>query len=546
MTTSELQEPLAPWSVDADDRACTAPPLGDLVRVAATRWPTRTAVDDGTVSLTFGAFEERAQTLARHLAAGGVRAGDRVVVLTEKSALVPVVAVAAWKCGAVYVPLDGTAPPERLRRMLARLAARAVVALDDRPALVDDVPWTGRRALDALLDGPARTWRTVPHRPDDSAYVIFTSGSTGEPKGVDVTVANLTAYFAAHNEVLRFTPASRVLSLSPFHFDVSVEDTLLPLSLGAYVHQFRGVPAGPMLRGAIRRQRITHLIAVSTLLTIITQDGRQVTRETFPDLEMVMTGAEVCDPKVINLWKTRLPGTRVLNVYGPTEATIVCLAYEVRDVDPDRVGSYPIGTPLRGVEVRLVDDAGAPVGPGEVGELWVGGPQVMRGYVDQPDETARRVVVVDGVRYYRTGDLCSYDDDGQLVFRGRDDDEVKLAGRRIHLGEIRETALSCPAVERAAVAVVPRDGHDVIALLVVAPDPDVLDVVEARLDELLPTYMRPTLLGWSPSLAVASTGKTDEKDLVRRLADAAAGTARTRFLLGAADAALVADGAVRA
>ncbi|NEA37674.1 AMP-binding protein, partial [Streptomyces sp. SID13031] len=130
--------------------------------------------------------------------------------------------------------------------------------------------------------------------------------------------------------------------------------------------QFRGVAAGPMLRGAIRRQRVTHRIAVSTLLTIITQDGRQVTRETFPELEMVMTGAEVCDPKVINLWKTRLPGTRVLNVYGPTEATIVCLAYEVRDVDPDRVGSYPIGTPLRGVEVRLVDDTGAPVGQGEV------------------------------------------------------------------------------------------------------------------------------------------------------------------------------------
>lgn len=531
MLTTDAQELLAPWSVDGSDRSDVAPPLGDLVRVAAARWPGRTALSDGVVALTFEELEHAARTLAAHLAECGVRAGDRVAVLAEKSAVVPVVAIALWKCGAVYVPLDGTAPDARLRRLVRRLDARVVIALDERTPLVDDVRWIGRGALDAVLAGPRRDWKTVVHRPQDSAYIIFTSGSTGEPKGVEITVANLTAYFCAHNEVLRFTPASRVFSLSPFHFDVSVEDTLLPLSLGAYVYQFRGMHAGAIMRGALKREEITHLIAVSTLLTMITQDGRQIDRQTFPRLEMVMTGAEVCDPAVINTWKRALPDVRVLNVYGPTEATIVCLAYEIQQVDQDRVGSYPIGSPLAGVAVRLVDDSGAAVGPGEVGELWVGGDQVMRGYVDQPDETARRVVDVDGVRYYRTGDLCSYDDAGQLVFRGRNDDEVKLAGRRIHLGEIRETALSCPGVERAAVALLPRDGQDVIALIVVAPDEAVLADVESRLTDLLPGYMLPTLLGWSPSLAVASTGKTDERDLMRRLAEAARGAADTRFAL---------------
>jgi amino acid adenylation domain-containing protein len=369
----------------------------------------------------------------------------------------------------------------------------------------------------------------VEHAPEDTAYIIFTSGSTGEPKGVEISVASLIAYFGNHNEVLRFTPESRVFSLSPFHFDVSIEDTLLPLSLGAHVHQFRGLHAGAVMRAVISRERITHLIAVSTLLTMITEGGSNVTRERFPCLEMVMTGAELCDPGVINTWKTRLPEVRVINVYGPTEATIVCVAHEIERPDPERTSPYPIGRPLRGVAARLVADGAEVRAPGEVGELWIGGEQVMRGYFGQPEETARRVVEVDGVRYYRTGDLCSYDSNGDLVFNGRDDDEVKLAGRRIHLGEIRQLALGCPGVERAAVALVPRRGRDVIALVVMAPDRAVLADVERRLADLLPEYMRPGLLAWSPELTVSSTGKTDENRLVRRLAEAAGESAARRF-----------------
>jgi acyl-CoA synthetase (AMP-forming)/AMP-acid ligase II len=178
-----------------------------------------------------------------------------------------------------------------------------------------------------------------------------------------------------------------------------------------------------------------------------------------------------------------------------------------------------------GVEVR---------GHGVAGELWIGGEQVMRGYFGQPEETARRVVEVDGVRYYRTGDVCAYDEDGDLVFRGRNDDEVKLAGRRIHLGEIRQTALSCPGVERAAVALVPRHGHDVIALVALAPERAVVADLEKLLADQLPEYMRPMVVGWSPVLAVSSTGKTDEGGLMRRLAEAAGDSSATHFTLSAA------------
>ncbi|MFF9143356.1 amino acid adenylation domain-containing protein [Streptomyces sp. NPDC014861] len=527
--TAEPSAPLPPWSIDPAGHGRPAPALGDLVRAAALYRPDRPALHDGRIGLTFAELERRATTLAAWLAEREVRPDDRVAILAEKSTLMPVLALAIWKCGAVYVPLDGTAPEPRLRGLLGRLEPRVVLALDDREPVADGVRWAGRTELDEILSGPAREWPTVPHGPDSTAYIIFTSGSTGEPKGVEITVANLVAYFGNHNEVLRFTPESRVFSLSPFHFDVSIEDTLLPLSLGAYVHQFRGMHAGAVMRAVIARERITHLIAVSTLLTMITEGGRHVTRENFPGLEMVMTGAEVCDPGVINVWKDGLPEVRVINVYGPTEATIVCVAHEIERVDRERVGSYPIGRPLRGVAARIVDEGSEVHEADRVGELWIGGEQVMRGYYGQPEETARRVVEVDGVRYYRTGDLCSYDGNGDIVFRGRNDDEVKLAGRRIHLGEIRQTVLSCPGVERTAVALVPRLGHDVIALVVMTPDRAVVADVEKRLAELLPAYMLPTVVAWSPELTVSSTGKTDEKLLMRRLAEAARDSGATRF-----------------
>ncbi len=523
--------PLPPWSLDPADQAFPPPALGDLVRAAASRWPDRPAVQDGRVSLTFAELESQARAFGAWLSQQGVGAGDRVAILAEKSAIMPVLAIGGWKCGAVYVPLDAAQPAPRLRNLLGRLQPRVVIALDDREPPVAGLRWVGRTQLDAILAGPAPDRPAVTQRPEDAAYIIFTSGSTGQPKGVEISIASLVAYFGNHNEVLRFTPDSRVFSLSPFHFDVSIEDTLLPLSLGAFVHQFRGVHAGAIMRAIIMRERITHLIAVSTLLTMITEGGRHVTRENFPSLEMVMTGAEVCDPGVINVWKTSLPDVRVINVYGPTEATIVCTAHEIEQADPGRVSSYPIGRPLRGVAARIVVDGVEVHEHGRVGELWIGGEQVMRGYFDQPEETARRVVEVDGVRYYRTGDMCSYDEDGNIVFHGRNDDEVKLAGRRIHLGEIRQLVLGCPGVERAAVALVPRHGHDVIALVVMAPEPAVVADVEKRLVDLLPNYMRPTLVAWSPELTVSSTGKTDENRLMRRLADAAQGSSATRFAL---------------
>jgi D-alanine--poly(phosphoribitol) ligase subunit 1 len=292
------------------DRRGNRVPLSALLKYGADHHPTRTAITDGQTSYTFLELERGAQRIATTLREIGVRRGDRVAVLAEKLALLPMLAAAIWKLGAVYVPLDSDSPPMRLQHMLEQLAPAAVLGKAERLAACQlTLP---RITFESLANtANVETARTQDAEceveEDEVAYIIFTSGSTGAPKGVMISHKSLLDYFFNHNQVLRFTPDSRVFSFSPFHFDVSIEDTLLPLSVGAFVYQFRGAPVGALVYRLLTRERITHLIAVSTLLAMITP---AVSTE-LPDLEMVMTGAEVCDPKIINHWKRRMPYLRV-------------------------------------------------------------------------------------------------------------------------------------------------------------------------------------------------------------------------------------------
>jgi amino acid adenylation domain-containing protein len=529
---------LPPWSIDPADKASPSPALGDLLVAPALNWPGRIAVNDGDISYTFAQLEQGAQAVAAWLTEQGVSAGDRVVILAEKRAVMPMLAIATWKCGAVYVPLDASEPVARLRGLLTRLRPMVVIALSDRDPIAPAGCCLGKEQLDAILFSPAATHSTVTHRLEQAAYIVFASGSTGEPQGVEISVASLFAYFGNHNQVLRFTPESRVLSLSPFHVDVSIEDTLLPLSLGAFVYQFRNLPAGAIVRAVLARERITHLIAISMLLAMITGDGRQITRAKLPSLEMVMTGAEVCDPAVIHIWTQHLPETRVIHAYGPPEATIFCLTHEIEHEDSERKTVYPIGRPLRGMEAKIMKDGVELHQPGVKGELWVGGEQVMRGYFDQPEETSRLVIDLDGTSYFRTGDICSYEESGNIVFHRHDDEEITwLAGRRTHLGEIRKIALSCPGVDRAVVAMVRRNHRDVVALVVMSQARPVVADVDVRLRNLLPEYMRPTLMAWSPAVSATSAVAADERQLIRQLTTAAQQSNANYFVLSA-------DGAV--
>ncbi|MEZ5841971.1 MAG: amino acid adenylation domain-containing protein [Hyphomicrobiales bacterium] len=542
--TLELAVAPPAWALDAGAGPGGVLHLGQLFAFGAGTSPDKVAVDDGRARFTFAELEAMATRLAAAFAARGVAHGDRVAVISEKRAIMPAIAAAIWKLGAVYVPLDGEAPPARIASILGRLSPRLVVSLKATPA-PDGFAVIGSEELQRIASAP-----TVPHVPplaaeadDHPAYIIFTSGSTGEPKGVEISTGSLLAYFKAHQEYLRFTAASRVFSLTPYHFDVSIEDTLLPLSLGAFVYQFNGIVAGPLIRRILQREAITHLIAVSTILTLISQPAEEISTEKFPHLEMVMTGAEVCDPKVINLWKERLPAARLINAYGPTETTIVCTCHTIEHPEPDRVSAFPIGRPLEGVHALILDETGAVVADGGKGELCIGGVQVMRGYFDQPAETARTVFTRDGVRYYRTGDICSRQADGAIVFVGRLDDEVKIAGKRVHLGEVRQKVMALSGVDRVAIGTLERQGRREIAIVIVSAEGGIVERAEALLAETLPSYMRPTVYAHAWSVVLSRTGKTDEKKLLAQLCEIAAASRRSRFRINADGAIEEASGA---
>jgi non-ribosomal peptide synthetase component F len=335
-----------------------------------------------------------------------------------------------------------------------------------------------------------------------------------------ISHGSLLDYFYNHNTVLRFAAQSRVLSFSPFHFDVSIEDTILPLSLGAYVFQFKGVAIGQLMRRILRRERVTHVIAVSSLLALLTETGAEIYPEAFPDLSMVMTGAEVCDPRLIELWVEKMPAVRVINAYGPTEATIVSHTYTIESVEPTRMTPYPIGLALPGVSMLIVDsETLQPVQCTDPGELLIGGSQVMIGYLGAEAETKLACPVIDGTRYYRTGDICRFDEKGRVEFIERRDDMVKIAGRRIHLGEIRHLALSIVGVEQAAVGTIQVNGRPAIGLVVIIRESHDLKLAQLRaeLAQHLPAYMMPAVIGSAMASAITATGKTDERRLVAML-----------------------------
>ncbi len=465
----------------------------------------------GAASLTYQEVEEQANRIAHHLRQLGVGPGKLVGLLFHRSELPILTILGVLKAGGGYVPLDLSYPDDRMRYVLTQAEVGVVVCEAKTRHRIDEVFDGKTLVLDEAGDQLAAQPCTRPSRtqiglePTDLCYVLFTSGTTGQPKGVMVEHRNAAQFAVAFNEVCQTTPADRIFQGFALTFDGSVEEMWMAFSNGAtLVLPTIDTPRfGDDLAEYLDSQCVTYFSTVPTMLTTI--------QKKLPLLRQLVVSGEVCLPELVEAWAT--PGRLMLNVYGPTEATVNTTAFVCKPGKP-----VTIGKPLRGYEVHIFDSEMNPVPQGTKGELYVSGVGVTRGYLKRPDltEVAYRTKPGDETRYYRAGDVARINDEGEIEFFGRADNQVKIRGYRVELSEIDALLSEQPNIGIAVTKLHRDDDQDALASYVELKDPaQPLDRKEvlAGLRSKLPPYMVPTFFEVLEAMPRLVSGKVDRKSL---------------------------------
>ena len=503
----------------------------DLLAAATAAHPEATAVVAGDGSLTYAELDRRAGAVAGRLVALGVGPDVPVGVGLDRCTGLAVALVGALRAGGACLPLDPAYPPSRLGELLDAAAPAAVVT---RAGLADrfraDVPVL---LVDEAADDPPAP-PAAAAGPGDVAYVIFTSGSTGVPKGVLLTHGGLVSHHRAVVDLYGLGPGDRVLQFCSLGFDASIEEMFPSWAAGAtVVHRPEDVPLlGPDWLRWLRDRRITVLNLPTAYWHAWVRDLDASGARVPDDVRLVVVGGESALGPAYRTWR-RVAGdgarVRWVNAYGPTETTCMSTFYEPPADWADQGDGWdpPIGRPLPGTILRVVDEALRPVAAGVTGELLIGGPGLARGYLGDPELTARRFV--DGPpRMYRTGDLVRELPGGDLAYVGRADGQVKVQGFRVESGEVEAALARHPAV--AACAVVAREDPPEdrrLFAFVVSRAP--LDQQELRrfLADRLPAHMVPAAFGFVDDLPLTEHGKVDRNALPSPVRGGEAGAARS-------------------
>ncbi|GLY50357.1 non-ribosomal peptide synthetase [Lentzea sp. NBRC 102530] len=465
-------------------------------------------VADGT-SLTYAELDARANRLAHHLLRHGLRAEEPVAVLVGRSVDLVVAELAVVKAGGAYVPLDTRAPAERLAVLLAGTGA-AVVLTDEMWLAAAREVHDGHVVVLGTEEGESSAPDVVVH-PDQLAYVMHTSGSTGVPKGVAVRHRDVTDL--ARDRRFRGGAHDRVLLHSAPAFDATTYEVWVPLLSGGTVVV---APAGDLdadrLRDLVTGHGLTALWLTAGLFRVIAQDEP----ECLTGLREVWTGGDVVPAPAVRRVLRACPGIAVVDGYGPTETTTFATSHRMTGAVEDVV---PIGRPLDGMRLRVLDGSLEPTPIGVPGELFLAGSGLARGYAGRPGLTASRFVAdpfgAPGERMYRTGDLVRWRVDGTVEFVGRTDDQVKIRGFRVEPGEV-DTALAAHPAVAQSVTVVRTDDTGrkrLVAYLTAAGTaPDVASLREF-LGRTLPDYLVPSAFVVVEALPLNASGKVDRRAL---------------------------------
>ncbi|MER6303220.1 amino acid adenylation domain-containing protein [Kitasatospora sp. NPDC001539] len=518
-------------------RAGFAQTAHGLFRARAAHDPDAVAVLGGGVTLTYRELDERSDRLAAALRARGVGPEQVVPVCLGRGVPLVVAWLGVLKSGGAFLPLDPAHPQRRLAGLVADCGARVAVTDGRSFDGVESVPAdadgpAGRSAGDAPYAGGDPAHPGADAAPDDLAYLIYTSGTTGRPKGVAVTHRALVFTLDRVVHAYGLAPGDRVLQLAALGSDTALEQVFSALLAGATV--VLGGDGGTWAPTELV-QRLPELgltVADFTpaywhhLLDLLPPDGPAP-----QGLRLVVVGGDVVHADDCRASLRRLPGVRLLNAYGVTEAAVTSLLCEVGpDLLDAPTAPVPIGRPLPGVRVHVLDERLRPVRPGERGEIHLGGPGLARGYWRSPGLTAECFLPdpyapMPGERMYRTGDAGRWRADGQLEILGRFDDQVKVRGHRVDPAEIEAVLAAHPAVRQARVAAdgTSPDGGRTLTAYYTSGDPAVRpEAIRAFLADRLPEYLVPAAFVPLEAMPLTAAGKVDR----RRLPDAPVRTGR--------------------
>ncbi len=481
--------------------------------------PTFKAVVHNDERVDYAALDERSTHMAARLVAAGVRPGDTVCVALPRSVEAVVVLIGILKAGAAYLPVDTRFPASRLAFMIDDARSSLVVTLGAHRGLFpESVPVLVIDAA-AVAVPPVPTVPAVPADADADAealaYVMYTSGSTGEPKGIEICHRSILRLVLGA-EYVRLGPGLPVLHAAPLGFDASTLEIWGPLlNGGCCVLHDEEVPTASGLARTIRAQGVTTAWLTAALFNAVVDDDPAH----LSGLQQLLIGGEALSVAHVRRALAALPGLALINGYGPTECTTFATTHRIAPGLPADARSVPIGRPITGTVARVLGPGLAPLPTGMVGELFLGGQGLARGYLRRPELTAERFIAdpfgAHGDRLYRTGDLVRLLPDGAIDYVCRADNQVKLRGYRIEPGEIETALMAHPAVVACTVQVVgDAGGHAQLIAYLVLREPAPGDAeLKAQLAQRLPEFMVPSRFVRLAALPRTVNGKLDRRAL---------------------------------
>jgi non-ribosomal peptide synthetase-like protein len=503
-----VAEPRAVLVGISDPSLIRAETLADIFSESAHAHAGKVLYRSGTRIVTYAEADQLTARAARRLAALGAAPGKVLGLWMARGIDLLLAQVAIVRTGAAFLPFDADAPVDRIATCLSDASGIGLVteAAGLAKARGNVEPLISAEALFGSADMAEAV--LVPAGPDDPAYLIYTSGSTGIPKGIVISNANICHFLRSGNAVYGVRDDDVVFQSASVAFDLSMEEIWVPYLAGATL-----CVATPEILADIERlpallaaEKVTVIDTVPTLLAALPAD--------VPGLRLILLGGEALPPALVERWAR--PGRRIFNTYGPTEATVVAT---IEEVEPGR--PVTIGRPIPNYSCYIVDEQLNLLGPGQEGELLIGGPGVAKGYLARPDLTNQKFIAnpfggaAGDPVLYRSGDAVSLNADGNIAFHGRIDDQVKIRGFRVELGEIEAALGDCDDVLQAAVVVRKDSGMERLVAFCV-PEPKAIIAASTLREELrrrLPPYMIPERFETVAELPRLISGKTDRKAL---------------------------------